>query len=38
LQHNLIQSHACGVGPTFFESASRAMLLFWANATSKKKL
>ncbi|MGE7764335.1 histidine ammonia-lyase [Peribacillus sp. NPDC096540] len=35
LQHNLIQSHACGVGPPFFESVSRAMLLLRANALAK---
>jgi len=35
LQHNLIHSHACGVGEPFPEIVSRAMLLFRANALLK---
>ncbi|KAB2336075.1 histidine ammonia-lyase [Cytobacillus depressus] len=35
LQLNLIRSHACGVGETFPESVSRAMLLLRANALLK---
>lgn len=35
LQLNLIRSHACGVGPDFPESVSRAMLLLRANTLLK---
>ncbi|WP_264805014.1 histidine ammonia-lyase [Cytobacillus sp. NCCP-133] len=35
LQLNLIRSHACGVGESFPESVSRAMLLLRANALLK---
>ncbi|MFJ7747255.1 histidine ammonia-lyase [Peribacillus sp. NPDC097295] len=35
LQHNLIHSHACGVGSPFPESVSRAMILLRANALAK---
>ena len=35
LQHNLIHSHACGVGEMFPEIVSRAMLILRANALLK---
>lgn len=35
LQHNLIQSHACGVGEPFSEEVSRAMLVLRANTMLK---
>ena len=35
LQHNLIHSHACGVGEIFPEIVSRAMLILRANALLK---
>jgi histidine ammonia-lyase len=35
LQHNLIQSHACGVGEPFPEVVSRAMLILRANTLLK---
>lgn len=35
LQHNLIHSHACGVGEAFPEIVSRAMLILRANALLK---
>lgn len=35
LQHNLIHSHACGVGEMFPEVVSRAMLILRANALLK---
>lgn len=35
LQHNLIYSHACGVGPPFPETVSRTMLVLRANALLK---
>ena len=35
LQHNLIQSHACGVGEPFPEKVTRAMLVLRANALLK---
>lgn len=35
LQHNLIHSHACGVGEMFPEMVSRAMLILRANALLK---
>lgn len=35
LQHNLIQSHACGVGDPFPEEVSRGMLILRANTMLK---
>ena len=35
LQHNLIQSHACGIGEPFPEEVSRGMLILRANTMLK---
>lgn len=35
LQHNLIVSHSCGVGPYFNEETSRAIMLLRVNALAK---